>query len=72
LLEYLKFEVVYLPLLLLDLVGLPLMLAHTDLSAYGIQALFCVFGIVAAYVGNKYFTLRKTREASEQEERWSV
>ena len=59
LLEYLKFQVVYLPLLLLNLVGLPLMLAHTDLSAYVIQALFGVFGIVAAYIGNKYFTFRK-------------
>jgi len=68
LLDHLRFQVVYLALLPLSLIGLPLMLAHTDLSSYVIQAIFGVFGIVAAYIGNKYFTFRKTREASEQAE----
>ena len=58
LLEYLKFQVVYLPLLVLNMVGLPLLLKHTHLSAYAIQALFGIFVIIVAYLGNKYFTFR--------------
>jgi len=58
LLEYLKFQVVYLPLLVLNLVGLPLLLKHTQLNAYAIQALVGVFVVIVAYVGNKYFTFR--------------
>ena len=59
LIEYLKFQVVYAPLLVLNMIALPLLLKHTHLSAYAIQALLAVFAIVAAYVGNKYFTFRR-------------
>jgi putative flippase GtrA len=58
-LEYLRFQVVYLPILLLNLVLLPLALTYSNLNAYVIQAGFAVFAIVAAYLGNKYFTFRR-------------
>jgi putative flippase GtrA len=54
--EYLRYQVVYLPLLVLNIVALPLALAHTSLSAYAIQAFLSVFAAIAAYFGNKYFT----------------
>ena len=62
LVEYLKFQLVYLPLLALNMVVLPLLLRHTQLSAYVIQALFAGFTIVAAYFGNKYSTFRRVRD----------
>ena len=61
LVEYGKYQLVYAPILALNLVGLPLALQHTRLSAYAIQALFAVFAIVASYLGNKYFTFRRVR-----------
>lgn len=67
--EYVKYQLVYLPLLGLNMIVLPALLKHTHLNAYAIQALFGVFAIVAAYVGNKYFTFRGAgRAASEAEE----
>ncbi len=59
LLEYLRFQVVYLPLLAANLVVLPLLLTHTDLNAYVIQALFAVVVVIAGYLGNRYFTFRR-------------
>ena len=59
------FQVVYLPLLAINLVVLPLMLACTSLNAYVVQALFAVFSVVASYVGNKYFTFRRPRVAPD-------
>jgi putative flippase GtrA len=59
LIEYLKYQVVYAPLLALNIIALPLLLRHTNLSAYAIQALLACFVIVAAYIGNKYFTFRR-------------
>lgn len=56
--EYLKFQVVYVPLLTVNMVALPLLLKHTDLNAYVIQAAFALFVIVVGYIGNKYFTFR--------------
>jgi putative flippase GtrA len=56
--EYLKFQVVYAPILLVNMVILPLMLNHTRLSAYAIQAIWGLAAIVLAYLGNKYFTFR--------------
>jgi putative flippase GtrA len=57
--EYLRYQAVYLPILAVNLVALPLALEYTSLSAYVIQAALAVFAIVAAYLGNKYFTFRK-------------
>jgi putative flippase GtrA len=57
--EYLRYQAVYLPILVLNLVALPLALRYTDLSAYVLQALFAFVAIVAAYLGNKYFAFRK-------------
>lgn len=57
--EYVRLQAVYLPILAINMVALPLALAYTSLSAYVIQALLSVFAVVAAYVGNKYFAFRK-------------
>lgn len=62
LLEYLRFQLVYLPLLAANMVVLPLLLANTRLNAYAIQALFAVVVVVTAYLGNKYFTFRRPRD----------
>ncbi len=58
--QYVRFQFVYLPLLLVNVVLLPLALAYTPLSAYAVQALFSVVTVVAGYLGNKYFTFRTT------------
>jgi len=65
--EFLRFQAVYVPLLVLNMIGLPLLLDHTRLSAYVIQALFAVFVVVVSYLGNKYFTFRKRRPATGPE-----
>jgi len=59
LVEFLRYQAVYLPLAALNLVVLPLALKYSDLNAYVIQALFTVFAVIASYLGNKYFTFRK-------------
>lgn len=59
--EYLRFQAIYLPILALNLVVLPLALKHSALSAYAIQALFAVFAVIAAYLGNKYFAFRRPK-----------
>ena len=66
LVEYAKFQVVYLPLLAFNMVMLPLMLKHTTMNAYAIQASFAVFAVVVAYVGNKYFTFRRLGRQAEE------
>ena len=62
--EYLKFQVVYLPLLMVNMVVLPVLLAYTPLNAYVVQALFAAFAVVAGYLGNRYFAFHKPRAAS--------
>ena len=57
--EYLRYQAVYLPILALNLVVLPLALKYSGLNAYAIQALFAVFAIIVGYLGNKYFAFRK-------------
>jgi len=57
--EYLRYQLVYLPLLAVNLVVLPLALRYSTLNAYVVQALFAGFAVVASYLGNKYFTFRK-------------
>jgi putative flippase GtrA len=64
LLEYARYQAVYLPLLAINMVVLPLALAYTHLNAYAVQALFAVFAIVAGYLGNKYFAFRKVGDDS--------
>ena len=54
----------YLPILALNMIGLPLALQHTTLNAYVIQAFFAVFAVVASYLGNKYFAFRKPKTIS--------
>ena len=57
--EYVRYQAVYLPILALNMVALPLALTYTNLSAYLVQALLAIFAVVAAYLGNKYFAFRK-------------
>jgi putative flippase GtrA len=59
--EYLRYQAVYLPILAVNLVALPLALMYTNLSAYLIQALLAPFLVIAAYLGNKYFTFRRRK-----------
>jgi putative flippase GtrA len=61
--EYVRYQAVYVPIQVLNLVALPLALMYTNLSAYIAQALFAPFAVVAAYLGNKYFTFRKRTKA---------
>jgi putative flippase GtrA len=57
--EYVRYQAVYVPIQVFNLLALPLALTYTTLSAYFVQALFAPFAVVAAYLGNKYFTFRK-------------
>jgi hypothetical protein len=41
------------------MVLLPLLLRHTALNAYAIQAVWSIAAVVIAYYGNKYYTFRK-------------
>ena len=59
--EYLRYQAVYLPIGALNLIVLPLALKYTEFNAYVIQALFATFAIVVAYLGNKYFAFRKPK-----------
>jgi putative flippase GtrA len=61
LVEYVRYQAVYLPILAVNMIVLPVALTYTSLTAYAIQALFAVFAIIASYLGNKYFAFRKPR-----------
>ncbi len=63
LLEYLRYQMVYVPLLLANSVFLALGTRYTDLSAYALQAIFAVPAIIGGYLGSKYFTFRKRKPA---------
>lgn len=65
LMEYLKYQVVYLPLLIGNMILLPLLLEHTSLNAYVIEALYGILSVVLGYVGNKYFTFRRVKDESD-------
>jgi putative flippase GtrA len=58
LMRYLRYNLIYVPLLLAYMFVLPWALAHTAMSAYAMQALFTLVAIVLGYVGNKYFAFR--------------
>lgn len=60
--EYLRYQAVYLPLFALNLVVLPFALRHSSLNAYVFQALFALFAVIASFLGNKYFTFRKPNQ----------
>ena len=59
--EYLKFQLVYGPILLANLLVLPLAIEYSPLSPYLIQGLFVPFAIIAGYLGKKFFTFRRLR-----------
>jgi putative flippase GtrA len=58
--EYLRYQMVYLPILALTLVALPLAMS-VGLSPYIVQPACSGFALVAAYIGNKYFAFRKRK-----------
>lgn len=66
--EYLRFQLVYLPLLVINMVALPLFLKYTPMNAYVVQAGFAVFSVAAGYLGNKHFAFRKARPRRENVE----
>lgn len=65
LVQYLRFQLVYVPLLVVNMVLLPLALAYTSLNAYLVQALFAALSIVAGFIGNKYFAFRPSGNAPD-------
>lgn len=67
LLEFLRYQAVYLPILAINMVVLPLALTYSTLNAYVIQALFAIFAVITSYVGNKYFTFRRSSRPSSAE-----
>ena len=65
LVEYAKYQLVYLPLLAVNMAVLPLALQHTHFNAYVIQAAWAVVSIILSYIGNKYFTFRRLRRRAD-------
>ncbi len=61
--EYVKYQLVWMPLFLTNLVVLPLALKYSHLNAYVIQAIFGAFGVVVGYIGNKYWAFRKVKDS---------
>ena len=57
--EYVRYQLVYGPLLALNMLVLPLALEYSSLNAYAVQALWALFAIVMGYLGSKYFAFRK-------------
>lgn len=58
--QYVKYQLVYGPLLVINMVVLPLALRFTSLNAYAVQAIWAVFAVVAGYLGSKYYVFRRT------------
>ena len=63
--EYLKYQLVYGPLLALNMLVLPLALKYSSLNAYLVQALYAAFAVVVGYVGSKYYAFRGPTEPGE-------
>ena len=61
LLEYFRYQMVYVPIIALNAVALPIALNATRFSAYALQAGFAVLAIIAAYIGNRYFAFGPLR-----------
>lgn len=57
--EYVKYQLVYGPLLVINMLVLPLALEYSSLNAYVIQAMWALFAIVMGYLGSKYFAFRR-------------
>jgi len=57
--EILRFVVVYVPILVANLIVLPLALRTLPLNAYVIQAVYMLVVVVLSYLGLKLFTFRK-------------
>jgi putative flippase GtrA len=54
--EYLRFNIVYVPLLVVNMVLLPMCIRAWHLNAYAVQAVLIPAFVVAGYLANKLFT----------------
>jgi putative flippase GtrA len=63
--EYLRFNVVYVPLLVVNMVLLPLCISAWHLNAYAVQAVLIPVFVVAGYVANKLFTFGRPRRGDQ-------
>jgi putative flippase GtrA len=64
--EYLRFNVVYVPLLLINMVALPLLIHAWNLNAYAVQAVLIPVFVVAGYLANRLFTFGKARRLRDK------
>lgn len=62
--EILRFMVVYVPILLANLIVLPLALRTLPLNAYVVQGIYTVVVVLLSYLGLKLFTFRDPGEQS--------
>jgi len=59
--EYMRFNMVYVPLLVINMVVLPMLIRAWNLNAYAVQAVLIPVFVVAGYVANKLFTFGRSR-----------
>lgn len=62
--DFLRFASVYVVALAVNTVGLPLLVEVGHLPALGAQAIMVVVVTIISYVGHKYFSFRRSRDAS--------
>ena len=59
--EYMRFNMVYVPLLVINMVALPMLIRAWSLNAYAVQAVLIPVFVIAGYVANKLFTFRMAK-----------
>jgi len=59
--EYMRFNMVYVPLLVINMVALPMLIRAWSLNAYAVQAVLIPVFVIAGYVANKLFTFRMSK-----------
>lgn len=57
--EYLRFQIVYLPFVVANMVALPLAISYFGANAYVFQAAWAAFSVVVGYLGNRFFVFRR-------------
>jgi putative flippase GtrA len=66
--DFLRFQVVYLVPLAANLLALPILVAFAGLNVYVAQALIVVASTVVSFVGHKYFSFRRRAAPAETAE----
>lgn len=64
--EYLRFYLVYGPVVLANLLVLPALVRWLSLEPVVAQALFTLLAVVVTYAGHKYFTFREPEDVFEK------